>query len=139
MQQGLSKTIDDYVAAFIGRISGSLHIEVTEVSVVEDAEFPHWSAYGPWASLPGIYVFKNQSEILYVGRALRNTGVGNRIWSHCYLKHYPDSHGWGAVIRDPAVSVRIYSLDSDEANYWIAGLELYLIDRLQPTCNARTG
>jgi len=139
MKSDLRKKFDDTVAAFVGRISGDLQVEIHEVSVVEGADEPFWKNYGPWASLPGVYAFLDENQFLYVGRALQNTGIGNRVWSHCLPSHYPETTAWGAVIRDPKVTVRICSFQSPEANYWVAALELYLIDKLQPTSNAKTG
>ena len=95
------------------------------------------TAIGP-VKLVFTFFFDNE-RCVYVGRALKNTGIGNRVWSHCYLSHYPGEDGWGGVIRNKEVSIRIYAFDSEEANYWVAGLELYLIDKLEPRDNAKAG
>jgi len=85
-----------------------------------------------WAENIGVYYFRTDEEVLYVGRAL--TGFGGRISSH--LRTGNDE--WDAAIgRDDAV----LGLLRVPPNRWYmaAALELYLIDALNPRWNIRRG
>lgn len=86
----------------------------------------------PWAENIGVYYFRTNEEVLYVGRAL--TGIGGRIWSHLR----PGNEEWDAAIgRDDAV-LGLLPVPPDRW-YVAAALELYLIDALSPRWNIRRG
>lgn len=139
MQAGLAKIADDAVAAFLGRIRDSLHIEISEVSVTPSGHQPHWSTYGEWASKLGVYLFLDERDFLYVGRALRGTRLGKRVWSYCKLDRYKEDSNWGKIIRDPGVKIRLYAFDSENFDYWVAALELFLMNALKPIHNGKRG
>lgn len=87
----------------------------------------NWS----WASIPGVYLFVRDDEVLYVGRALRT--VGARLWSHLQSR---EDEVWAAVLDDPATRVEVIAVD-DRQLFLAAALEVFLIERLKPRFNSR--
>lgn len=91
------------------------------------------SKWKEWESESGIYYFVEEGSIVYVGRALRNTGLGSRV------KNQIESFGdpkWDLIINNNQVKVGIVCID-EEMWFMTSSLELYLIDRLKPRINSR--
>jgi len=77
----------------------------------------------------GIYVFYNNKEIYYVGRALKNTYFGSRIASHMTKK-------WYSKLDKDKTMIRFYIIDS-ENDFWLPSLELFLYNTLKPIHNKK--
>ncbi|MBN2352088.1 MAG: hypothetical protein JXD23_05910 [Spirochaetales bacterium] len=93
----------------------------------------------PWAGKTGIYVFYDDEKIYYVGRALKNTLLGSRVSSQTNRKLYSKDTEWGKTIRKLDVKIRLYLLNNPEEDYWLAALEIYLIEFFKLEFNARRG
>ena len=90
-------------------------------------------AYAGWATSPGIYFFERAPEILYIGRALRGTGLRARVHNQCTSFGDP---AWDRVVKDGSTIVGVIPLESAEW-FWAASLEAFLIGVLSPPFNKR--
>jgi hypothetical protein len=91
---------------------------------------PNWK----WGYGFGVYCFVRGNETVYVGRAVGNT-LGERINAHL---HRSDVLEWDEVLQDPEAHVEVFMLKPEWKREWAflaAGLEMFLIDRLQPRIN----
>jgi hypothetical protein len=90
----------------------------------------HWDA---WEKSAGVYYFVKNNEIVYVGRALQNTGLGTRVYTQINSTGDPK---WDRVIKNKQVTVGVICLPKDKW-YMAASLEIYLIDKLKPEFNRK--
>lgn len=107
---------------------GDCRAEEHPVSQVRSAEV--WA----WSEGVGVYYFRTDEEVLYVGRALPGTKFGARIWNHLR----PGNDAWDSAIGGDDVFLGLLGVPP-ERWYLAAALELYLIEALGPTWNTRRG
>jgi len=130
--------IDSIVLEFLTKINPQPKYTIKELDICKDVrESQDWS---DWSDNVGVYVFiEENKKIHYVGRALRNTLLGARIWAHTQFASYPETNEWGRIIRNKNVKIRLYKFSCTNDDYWVAGLELYLIDKFDPIQNDKRG
>jgi len=63
----------------------------------------------------------------YIGRALKQTGLANRVFDQA--THFGDPK-WDAVINDKNSTVCVFPLTPSDW-FWAASLEVFLIDRFR--------
>ncbi len=133
----ISESITDEVNIFINRINPNPRMSFKEIILNQDYwEGKYWDS---WANQIGIYVFINDTEYLYVGRALKNMSFGRRIESHTDKNRFSVANEWGAIIRSPETRILLYSFEDKNEDYWISALELLLFDKFDPKYNVRRG
>lgn len=86
-----------------------------------------------WSEQFGIYIIK-QKEIMYIGRALKNTTFGSRIASHMKKN---DSE-WKSVFQNKNSRIILYPFN-ENSDYWSASMEIYLYDIYKPYLNNQRG
>ena len=85
------------------------------------------SKWKEWENESGIYYFVEEGSIVYIGRALKNTGLGSRVKDQ--IESFEDPK-WCRIIKNDQVIVGIVCIKK-EMWYMTSSLELYLIDKLK--------
>jgi hypothetical protein len=133
----IKNQLDVIVDDFFAKITTKPKFNKDELDILKNVfGTNNWE---PWASKTGIYIFYDDDKIYYVGRALKNTLMGSRINSQTNRKLYSSGSDWGKVIWSPTVKVRLYLLENQEEDYWLAALEIFLIEFFKLEFNARRG
>ena len=84
----------------------------------------------PYGDSPGVYIFINNGEIVYIGRSLNS--LGHRLWEQIKAGENPQSAPeWASVVNSNNTNLLIIALPKDQ-NYWASSLETFLIDNTQP-------
>jgi hypothetical protein len=91
------------------------------------------AAYENWGDAPGVYLFEQRAEVVYIGRALRGTLLRSRVHGQCVSYGDP---AWDAVITDDSTLVGAVPFPHADW-YWVAALECYLIGLGRPRFNKR--
>jgi hypothetical protein len=85
-----------------------------------------------WHSQPGIYAFVRDGQVVYIGRAAKDT-LGRRVVDQ--LRDRGDLR-WNAVLDDPSSLVIVFPFGANDW-YWVPSLEVFLIERGAPGFNER--
>jgi hypothetical protein len=85
-----------------------------------------------WRDMFGIYAFVQDGEVVYVGRAARDT-LAHRI--HDQMRDRGDPT-WNAVLSDEATFVEVFPFEERDW-IWVPSLEVFLIQEGVPTHNKR--
>ncbi|MCH8027574.1 MAG: hypothetical protein IID63_05560 [candidate division Zixibacteria bacterium] len=91
------------------------------------------SKWNEWENESGIYYFVEEGSIVYIGRALKNTGLGSRV--NDQIEAFGDPK-WDRIIKNNQVIVGIVCVN-EEMWFMTSSLELYLIDKIKPRINSR--
>ena len=129
--------LNTLVKSFIDRVSPRPSYIPKELDIQSDVRgSQNWQS---WSGKVGIYVFVNDKDFLYVGRAMKNTYLGKRIDDGTKINKDVEQSTWNKVINDPLTKIILYVFENENDDYWVAALELYLIDELQTLYNKRRG
>ncbi len=121
-----------------------VHFEAFLQILKNDIEFQYYeftieelrkekSKWNEWENESGIYYFVEEGSIVYIGRALKNTGLGSRVNDQIEAFGNPK---WDRIIKNHQVIVGIVCIN-EEMWFMTSSLELYLIDKLKPEFNKR--
>jgi len=84
-----------------------------------------------WRTYPGIYAFESDGRIVYVGRAAKDA-LGTRIWDQVR----PRPGEWHEIVTRPDTRIALYAFRMEDW-FWVASLELYLLQIEKPEYNKR--
>jgi hypothetical protein len=119
---------------FLDRISGMPVLETREMSIGQ-LHTSH-EVWKNWQQAPGIYCFIRSGVVQYVGRATASVGLGSRVFNQ--INAFGDPR-WDVVIKDDATVCKVIVFPDDDW-FWLAALELYLIEKLgKPSFNKKAG
>lgn len=88
-----------------------------------------------WSNKAGIYFFIQDDILKYVGRATPNVGLGRRVYNQ--INAFGGTNGWDHVINDDETKCGLIVFHNHDEWYWLAALEVLLIDRFRPEFNYR--
>jgi len=83
------------------------------------------SVWPEWSKKVGVYVFIGDDKIHYIGRALKGSTFGARIYSQ--IAPCDDADPWHNILK-PNTKIALFAFSNIEDDYWAASLEIYLID-----------
>jgi len=87
--------------------------------------------WGDWSGNKGVYYFKEDEAIVYVGCALKS--LGSRVWDQINAFGDPS---WDQIIKNDDVVIGVICFP-DNIWYLSSALEIFLIDNLKPKFNKK--
>jgi hypothetical protein len=130
---GLRDAIDEFLSHL--RAPPAVEYHGRTLQDLDDGE-----AWKPWGRQSGIYVFATASgDGVYVGRALARSSssdLGARVLIHSQSWPTDPDRGRCSFIAERANLLWAVTFPA-EAWVWLASLEVFLIDRLDPPFNRR--
>ena len=128
----MRKCLKEQIDAFLRILKNEIKFQYYEFTIEElRNEERKWDA---WKNESGIYYFVEEGSIVYIGRALKSTGLGSRVKDQ--IEAFGDPK-WDRIIKNHQVIVGIVCIN-EEMWFMTSSLELFLIDKLkQPEFNKR--
>ena len=125
--------LDQEVESFVASITPPPTIARYDHSSVELEKLGKRNQPSSWCQNPGIYSFWLAGELLYIGRAVKDT-LGMRLWDQVR----PRAGEWRELVLNPDTRVILYAFGQPDW-YWVASLEVLLLDKLnRPLFNKRS-
>lgn len=129
----IKDSVDDFMALFQEELTPCFK---TSELIVMDAVKP--DDYYPFTNLQGVYcVFDTIGNLAYIGKASGRNAIGHRL--HVCLKPFWDKTEWPNKWKasPPAYygTIGLHNNDDGKSSWAAAGLEEYLIKKLQPYHN----
>lgn len=127
----MRKCLKEQIDAFNGMLKNEIKPKSHEFTIEELRK--EKSKWNEWENESGIYYFVEEGSIVYIGRALKSTGLGSRVKDQ--IEAFGDPK-WDRIIKNHQVIVGIACINK-EMWFMTSSLELYLIDKIKPEFNNR--
>lgn len=134
----MRRSLKGLASRFVVEIGYGAKLDVSEAYPVYLAGRPNPAQY-PNADLPGVYVFCNEHEVLYVGKCSRK--LGKRIWEHLGKPNasdtgdtFPYADDW---VKATGENLLLYTVPVPDNHWWLApALEGFMAEELTPTAGS---
>jgi excinuclease UvrABC nuclease subunit len=128
----IQERINQTIATFANRVKTTNVSHVQWLSISEARDKKKLRSF-EWAQSVGIYLFVQDDQLKYVGRALSSTGLLRRVHEQANAR---GDKKWDDVIQPDATVVGVLPLTGQD-EIWAASLEVHLIESFKPTFNMR--